>query len=314
MSCDNPVLPFGCLAGLAGVVIAVAVWKRWTYGVLIAAIAAALSEFAWATQCVGPNVLTEARVMFLLTQALFLGVQLGLTRSGLRDRCTVAAALIAGAAPLVALLHNLSVIDCSRDSGFATILLSAAGLIALAVIVRRGKSGFISAPVIVAIALALTWKAEWSWYRDVFGHEGLDDRSLMCTTEFNQDDARNLLVVLLYAIFFLFARTPYLFGTKRHSFWIMSALAGPPRLWLVYQVIEPDFYPEWFWLLPIGFALPAATGIWHLVRNEGVRFASRDPRLVSQSLALLRFVGVALPLQLRATTASRVTSGEVEAQ
>ena len=73
MICDNPFLPFGCLAVLSGLVAALAAWKRWTPLLLFAAVASAVIEFAWARRCVGPNGLTEARIMFLLTQALFLG-------------------------------------------------------------------------------------------------------------------------------------------------------------------------------------------------------------------------------------------------
>ena len=72
MTCDNPFLPFGCLAVLSGLVAAVAAWKRWTPLVLFAAVASAIIEFAWATHCVGPSGLTEERIMFILMQALFL--------------------------------------------------------------------------------------------------------------------------------------------------------------------------------------------------------------------------------------------------
>lgn len=298
MTCDNPILPFGLLTALGGLLMVVAVWKRFTCAVLIAAIASAIAEFAWATHCVGPNGLTEARIMFLLIQALFLGWCLASTQANAGDKYTIAAALVAGVAPLLALVHNLDVIDCSRDSGFATILLSASGLIALAVIARPAESESLWPIVIVGITLALTWKAEWSWYADTFGHTGFDDRSLTCNAEIDPDHARNMLVVLLYAIFFLFARAPYLCGTGRRSLWIMSALAGPPQLWLIYKVVAWDFYPEWFWLLPIAFALPAATGMWHLVRNESVRVTPIDSRLVSQALVAVFFIGVAFPLQL----------------
>ena len=298
MTCDNPLVPFGSLAALSGLLMAVAVWKRYTYVVLIAAIVSGISEFAWATHCVGPTGLTEARVMFLLTQALFLGFCLAAAQANIGDSYTIAAGVIAGAAPLLSLVRNWNVIDCSRDSGIATILLSAAGLIALAVVARRAETESVWPTVIVGIALALTWKAEWSWYADSFGFDGFDDRGLACTTEIDPDYFRNTVVVLLYAIFFLFARTPYLCGTKRRSLWIMSALAGPPQLWLIHTVVELDFYPEWFWLLPIAFALPAVTGMWHLVRNERVRFTPIDPRLVSQALAAVLFLSLAFPMQL----------------
>lgn len=300
MTCDNPVLPFGLLAASSGVVMAVAVWKRCTYLVLVSAIIAGISEFAWATHCVGPNGLTEARIMFLVTQALFLGFCLAAAQAHRVDTYIIAGVVVAGAAPLLALVHNLDVTDCSRDSGFATILLSAAGLIALAVVARRAEARSIWPTVIVALALALTWKAEWSWYADSFGREGFDDRSLACDAASPEDGdhARNMVVVLVYAIFFLFARTPYLWGTDRTSLWIMSALAGPPQLWLVYTVLEWDFFPEWFWVLPICFVLPAATGMWHLLKAERVRFVSLDPRLLSQALAAVLFIGLAYPVQL----------------
>jgi hypothetical protein len=58
------------------------------------------------------------------------------------------------------------------------------------------------------------------------------------------------MVVLFLAIFFLFARTPYLCGTNRVSLWVVSAMAGLPQLWLVYSMIHWAFYPEWFLVTP----------------------------------------------------------------
>lgn len=275
---------------------AVAALKRCNYLVLIAATASAISEFAWATRCTGPNGLTEARIMFLLTQTLFLGFCFALTQANLGDRWTIGAAAVAGAAPLLAFIRNGNVIDCSPDSGIGTILLSAAGLIALAVITRQQTDQSKLPSVIVAVAFALTLKAEWSWYSDTFLVDGFDDRGLACS-EINGDDMRNVLVVLLLAIFFLFARTPYICDTKRVSFWIISALTGPLQFWLVYSTIKFDFYSEWFWLLPILFALPAASGLWYLARKEHVNLASGDVRLTSQGLAMLLFVSLIFPMQ-----------------
>ena len=161
MTCDNPFLPFGCLALLSGLIAAVAAWKRWTPLLLFAAVASAMLEFAWATHC-GPTGLTEARIMFLLMQALFLGAYLALTQANHGDRWTIGAAVVAGATPLLAFVRNVHVVDCSRDEGLSTILLSAAGLIALAVLTRRAGNQSILPSVIVAIALPLTWTAEWS--------------------------------------------------------------------------------------------------------------------------------------------------------
>jgi len=235
--------------------------------------------------------------MFLLTQALFLGLCLVFTRANRGDGRIIAAAAVAGAAPLVAYFRDLNVIDCSRDAGLSMILLSAAGLIALAVVTRRDmKTGLSN--VVVAIALGLTWKAEWSWYADNFLVEGFDDRGLACSeTDGGWDAVRNIWVVLLLAIFFLFVKTPYLCGTRRVAPWIISALAGPVQFWFVYSTIRRDFYPEWLWLLPIAFALPSATGVWYLVRRENVHLSSGDPRLISQGLALLLFISLVFPVQ-----------------
>jgi hypothetical protein len=298
MTCDNPILPFSCLAVLSGLIAAIAAWKRWSHLLLFAAAASAIIEYAWATHCVGPNGITEARIMFVLTQTLFLGFCAALTQANLGGRWTIGAAAVAGAGPLLAFVRNITIIDCSLDSGFATILLSAAGLIALAVVSRQAGNQSILPSVIVGIALALTWKAEWSWYDDTFVPKGFDDRSLCCDFDPPRlDNFRNTLVVLLFAIFFLFARTPYLCGTKRVSLWIMSAIAGLPQFWLVYLTISWAFYPEWFWLLPIAFALPAASGMWYLVKKEHVSLASGDPRLVSQGIAMLIFVSLVFPVQ-----------------
>ena len=137
MTCDNPFLPFGCLAVLSSLIAAVAAWQRWTPLLLIAAVASAIMEFAWATHCVGPAGLTEARMMFILIQALFLGFCLVLHQANLGDTWIISAAAVAGAVPLFLFIRNVYVVDCSRDDGLSTILLGAAGLIALAVVTRR---------------------------------------------------------------------------------------------------------------------------------------------------------------------------------
>src|ERR1700736_4392486 len=84
---------------------------------------------------------------------------------------------------------------------------------------------------------------------------------------------------------FFFARTPYLYNTKRFWPWLIAAMAGPLQFWFVYSVLRRDFYSEWFWLLPLTFALPAATGALYLVRKEDVDLASGDARLATQGAA-----------------------------
>jgi hypothetical protein len=94
--------------------------------------------------------------MFLLIQALFLGFYLVLPQANRRDRWIIGAAMIAGAAPFLEFARTVSGPDCSPDAGVSTILLSAAGLIGLAIGVgRRGKQSMLSS-VIVIVALLLT--------------------------------------------------------------------------------------------------------------------------------------------------------------
>ena len=79
----------------------------------------------------------EARVVFVTTQALFLILCIALTWTKLSDNWTIAAAAIAGFAPLLAFIqdpeNNFDAFDC----GFATLLLSTAGLIAIAAAHRQ---------------------------------------------------------------------------------------------------------------------------------------------------------------------------------
>ena len=112
-------------------------------------------------------------------------------------------------------------------------------------------------------------------------------------------NAQAISALVLYGLFLLlFVVFPFCSAEKEKSWsWAISALAQALQFWLVYRVITLAFPNEWMGLLPAFFVLPAAAGVWALLKLYRADPATGDVRLAWQGGALLLFVSLIFPLQ-----------------
>jgi len=297
-----PLLIFGYIAVLSCAVAAVGALKRWNYLILVAAIGSIILEFAWSADFFGTTDAQTAQWCFLGVQALFLAISIALTRANLNSNWTIMAAALTGFAVLISFVFDPEANLDAWDFGFMTLLLGAAGLIALTADRRTFDMNAKAVATIVAITLALTWLAEWSWYWRVYYAPGLNDASLVVIPR------HGTLIAFYVAIFLLFAATPYFCGTKRIWPWMIAAAAGPLQFWFVYPWISEPIgvapghllVPHaLLWLATLAFAIPAAIGVWYLLKKENVDLASGDARLASQGAAVLAFISLVFPVQFQ---------------
>ena len=272
----HPVPLFGYVAVLNFGVAGLGLFKRWNYLILLTAIGSVIAEFSW-TQ--GSE--EVPRNIFLAMEVQFLAICI-IARSARRDDIwSVAAAALAGFAVFVFCIVAVELGSNFRwDFIFPILLLANCGLIALAVIGRSSSEKSKLYAAIIAAALALTWFAEWPAHDQMFG-------------------SREPLFALAWyvAIFLLFAAIPYFCGPDRLWPWMIGAAAGPLQFWFVYQLMLARFPDHVNWLLPVAFAVPAAIGLWYLVKKEHIDLASGDSRLATQGAAVLAFVSLVFPVQ-----------------
>jgi uncharacterized membrane protein len=154
---------------------------------------------------------------------------------------------------------------------------------------------------LIFLALTVTVFAEWVWCLQVLH---TFDAKIIVESAPAHDDAQHLGVLIFRhaAIFLLYAAIPYLIGTKRVWPWIIAAIAAPIHFAFVYAYLESpaQLIPHgFFWVVPLTFALPAAIGVWFLLKKEDVDLASGDSRLASQGAAVLAFVSLVFPVQFQ---------------
>jgi uncharacterized membrane protein len=294
---SNPILLFGYIGVLNCGIAAVSASKRWNHLILLAAIGSIIVEFTWAAEFFGETNATAARIVFLAIQSLFLAICIVLARARLDDNWNTAAAALAGFATLTSFIQNPRANLEAWDFGFSTIFLGAAGLIALGAVYRESKEKSKASATIVGITLGLTVLAEWSWWYAVFAVDGLNDAPLVASPLASVGAWH-------FAIFVLFAATPYLCDEKRTWPWMIAAISGPPQFAFGYYyfavlkgVLPPVIPHQQAWLIPVAFAIPGAIGIFHLVRRRGVDPSSGDSRLASQGAVLITFISLIFPVQ-----------------
>ncbi|HSU86611.1 MAG TPA: DUF2339 domain-containing protein, partial [Chthoniobacterales bacterium] len=105
--------------------------------------------------------------------------------------------------------------------------------------------------------------------------------------------------LVCYALFlFLFVAFPFCSAEKEKAWsWAISALAQALQFWLVYRAVTLALPNDWMGLLPAIFVLPAAIGVWALLKLYRADPATGDARLAWQGGALLLFVSLIFPLQ-----------------
>jgi len=288
---DSAAVLFGYLAILSCGIAVVSALKHWNYLIFAAAIATVVMEFTWAADFFGNSGGGEVRIVFLAMELLFVGICIALTTWRSTSNWTIAAAAIVGFAPLLAFIEDPRSNLADWDCGFATLLLSAAGLITIAAAHRHIDEKAKGLAAVVGLALFFTWLAEWSWWTRVILAPHLSRSAFAFGAQLDS------VKFLHAAIFLLFAGVPYLTGTKRVWPWVIAAIAGPIQFWFVHKLLQGNLYHDWQWLLPVAFALPYAISVLYLLKKEGVALDSADSRLAAQGAAVLAFVSLIFPIQ-----------------
>jgi uncharacterized membrane protein len=299
---ENPVALFGYVAVLNLAVAAASVVKRWTYFVVAAAVLTVAIEFTWAAGLFGSGGSVSDRTVFLSFQGLFLLTAVALARARRSNLFVVAGAVIAALGPLLGFIIEPLASLASHDFGFLTLVLAATGLMALVAAHRNTPACARVGPAILALTLALICLAEWRWCFPVIAGGGNLPNGVVATVRLKL----GLVAAWHAAIFLLFSATPYVCGDKPTWPWLVSAAAGPPQFWFVYEYlrgfqldesIPPIVGDNWAWILPVAFTLPAAAALYFLVQRRGVKLSSGDNRLAAQGAALLTFVSLIFPVQ-----------------
>ena len=276
----NPVSLFGYVALLNFAVMGVSAVKRWHYLLLLAALGSVLTEFIWAAHGFGPLQPANTRIVFIGIEAQFLAICLAYRATKIEENWSVGATALSGFAVFLFCLANIE--NTSRyhwEFLLPMVFLSSAGLIALASAVQSLKHREIVAAMI-ATSLVFSWIIEWMAFARMAG-----------------SDQPGLVFAWYIVFFLLFAATPYFCGADRLWPWVISAMAGPLQFWFCYQLMETRFPNAYEGLLPVAFALPAAGGLFYLVKKQKIALASGDSRLASQGAAVLAFVSLIFPVQ-----------------
>jgi uncharacterized membrane protein len=296
---QHTVALFGYIGILNCVIAAVSAIKRWPYFIFAAAVCTFIVEFAWAVDFFRVTNAETARVVFFIFQGLFFLISFALVRTNRSDQWTLAAAVVMGFAPLVAFFQEPWCRLETWDLGFFTLVLGAAGLIALAAIHREENDKSRTLAAVLGIALGLIFLGQWHWWAtremsEILGHPVL-----------NPGGRLGIIAGWHLVIFVIFAMVPYVCGDKRTWPWMIAAIAGPCQFWFVYHCLTDSFdiagtpvIPNGLkWVLPMVFTIPAAVGIFDLIRGQGVALSSGDSRLASQGAAVIAFISLIFPVQ-----------------
>jgi uncharacterized membrane protein len=297
---ENAIGLFGYVTILLFAVALLAGRKRWTYLLVVAALGAIAIECLWACGFFGIVDPQNVRVTFLFIQALFLALTGAFVLTSLADAWTLVAAAATGFATIVVFQVDPEANLAAWDFGLSDLLLSGAGLLALAGLHREIRHLNTACATIVSGALGMTWLAEWRWWSEVFYGHQLDDAPLLVVPSLEH------VAAYFAALFFLYATAPLVCGMKRIWPWIIAAVAGPLQFWFFHSSLtsagawgaaRPPLPHELLWLMPVVFVLPPAGWILYLVKGERVQRESADLRLASQGATVLAFVSLIFPVQ-----------------
>lgn len=297
----NPILFVVYISVLDCAVAAVVRLKGWSYLLSVASFLSIILLSAWTAGVFTDGDPTAPQINFLIIEGLFLGLCVAVTWQKELDVWTIIAMAIAGLGAVIVI--SVARIFYQNDL-LLWLLLGNAGIIAFATVNRRfvGKEAALAS--LVALALLVTSFVEWLWCYDILqSWDGV--KGLILNTDRATLDARAHLGLVIFrhvAIFLLYAAIPYLVGAKRLWPWMLAAVAAPIHFAFVYAYVDSPAHlvpHELFWLLPLAFALPAAFGVWYLLKKENVDLASGDSRLASQGAAVLAFVSLVFPVQLQ---------------
>lgn len=299
-SYTSPIFFLTYIAVLDCGVAAIARLKRWTYLLSAAALLSIVLLAAWTLGAFSGVAEPEgSHILYLIIEGLFLCLCIAVTWQKELDIWTIVTMGIAGLGALIGI--TVARIFHQNDL-MLWLLLGNAGIIAFVSANRQFAKRELALALIAALAFIVTCAIEWIWCNDVLdswrhvnglflssGRAAIDAHAHM-----------DLIIFRHVAIFLLYAAIPYLVGTKRVWPWMVAAVAAPIHFAFVYAYIESpaQLMPHaLFWLVPLAFAVPAAIGVWYLVKRERVELASGDTRLASQGGAVLALISFVFPVQ-----------------
>ncbi|HLW36608.1 MAG TPA: DUF2339 domain-containing protein, partial [Chthoniobacterales bacterium] len=155
---------------------------------------------------------------------------------------------------------------------------------------------------LAGLAFLGTCFVEWLWCDDVL-NSWRNTHGLLLDIPRDAAEIHAHMALIIFrhvAIFLLYVAVPYLVGTKRVWPWMLAAVAAPIHFAFVYAYLESPAHllsHEVFWLVPLAFAVPAAIGVWYLVKKERVELSSGDSRLATQAAAVLALISFVFPVQ-----------------
>ena len=290
---------FGYVTIFTCAVAFVGAMKRWTYLLFLAAVGAIVIEMLWAADFFSRPGLENLRFVFLFVQALFLIIAGLLVVMSVADGWVLAGGAATGFATIFAFFIQPDANLAAWDFGFANLLFSAAGMLALAGIYRELRRYDVACAAIAGGTLAFIWVAEWHWREVIFYGHVIDDAPQVVIPYFGH------LAAYFAGLFLLFAATPIVCGLRRIWPWLVAAAAGALEFWFFHWSLtspgwdagRPTVPHQFLWLLPLAFALVPAIWVIYLVGREKVPLHSGDARLASQGAAVLAFVSLVFPVQ-----------------
>ena len=166
---DHAVVLFGYLAFLDAGLIAVALRKRWTYLVPLAAVATGVTQWVWVFHFFAPEKIATALTVFLGFAVLFVGALAAAKRRGQLDKWVGAAGVLM---PCLAMLFAMYLMErpyarLEHQSGILFGYVVAVDVMLLALALWRRWS-----PLVV-VAAASTALVEWLWVGEFFAPEKL---------------------------------------------------------------------------------------------------------------------------------------------
>jgi uncharacterized membrane protein len=176
--------------------------------------------------------------------------------------------------PFILLIILMERLDLSDPTPVFVVAFILSAILLAAAIVRRAD--WLSASALLGVALL-----EWTWQNDRF----VNDRAMPA--------------LIWYGLFLvLFVAYPFCSAQKEKVWaWAVSALGQALQFWFFYRAISLDLPNDRMGLLALAFVLPAAVGVWALLKLYQAVPATGDVRLAWQGGALLLFVSLIFPLQ-----------------
>ncbi len=275
---DRPLTLFGYLAFLDVGLVLVALRKRWSFLVPLAAAATALTQIGWTARFFTIEKVVTALGVQLLFSALFAGAAAAAHRMGVRNGQILAAG---AGMPLLSLCMVTWMISFPELGQHQGLLFSVALLLVVLIlgIVRFLRVGAMAmAGLISVVHLEVVWH-----------FTGFDPSALRSTAPWY------FVFLLIFAVF------PFVFFRKLDRSpdllpWIASALSGPIHFFLIFDALPVSQGEVLAGVLTLAFGAFYLAGLLRLVRTVPREHPRRSTMLALFAAVVLFFVSLAFPV------------------